>query len=109
MTTTQEQGKEAKTRTGTQNRSIHLYFKLLAYELNEAGFDVMKTLSHDVAIPWNEHLIKELIWRKVQKAMTDKRSTTKLNTDEVGKIYETINRHLASTLGISVEFPDKFR
>lgn len=101
--------KDGKQRTGSQNRSIHLYFKLLAYELNEAGFDVMKTMNQDIAIPWNEHLIKELIWRKVQKAMTDKRSTTKLNTDEISKIYETINRHLSSTLGVSVEFPNKFR
>ena len=101
-------GKEAAQRTKPQNRSIHLYFKLLAYELNDAGFDVMKTLSHDIEIPWNEHLIKELIWRKVQKTMTDKRSTTKLNTKEISEIYEVINRHLASTLGVSVPFPDRF-
>ncbi len=73
---------DKKTRTALQNRSIHLYFKLLAYELNEAGFDVMKTMSHDIEIPWNEHLVKELIWRKVQKVMTDKRSTTRLDTSK---------------------------
>ena len=107
--TDKQTARDGKQRTITQNRAIHMYFKLLAYELNEAGFDVMKTLNHEIAIPWNEHLIKELIWRKVQKAMTDKKSTTKLNTDEIGKIYEVINRHLSSTLGISVDFPDKFR
>ena len=95
-------------RTIKQNKSIHLYFKLLAYELNEAGFDVMKTMSHDIAIPWNEHLIKELIWKKVQRVMTDKRSTTKLDTSEVSKVYEVINRHLAETTGVSVPFPDSY-
>jgi len=99
---------DKKTRTALQNRSIHMYFKLLAYELNEAGFDVMKTMRHDVPIPWNEHLIKELIWRKVQKVMTDKRSTTKLDTGEISQIYETINRLLAQTTGVSVPFPDRF-
>ena len=99
---------EDKQRTILQNKSIHLYFKLLAYELNDAGFDVMKTMSHDVPIPWNEHLVKELIWRKVQKAMTDKRSTTKLDTSEVSEIYRVIDNHISNISNgeISVPFPD---
>jgi len=99
---------DKKTRTALQNRSIHMYFKLLAYELNEAGFDVMKTMSHDIEIPWNEHLVKELIWRKVQKVMTDKRSTTRLDTSEISQIYEVINKHIAQTTGVHVPFPDNY-
>ena len=101
---------DEKKITQTQNSSIHLYFKLLAYELNEAGFDVMKTMSHDVPIPWNEHLVKELIWRKVQKAMTDKRSTTKLDTKEVSEIYRVIDNHISniSKGEISIPFPNRF-
>jgi hypothetical protein len=102
---------DKKTRTITQNASIHLYFKLLAYELNEHGLDVMKVMSHNVPIPWNENLVKELMWRKIQKAMTSKRSTAKLSTTQVSEIYDVINKHLINITDgeISVPFPDKFR
>ena len=100
-----------KQRTGLQNSSLHLYFKLLAYELNDKSFDVMKTLRHDIAVPWNDKLIKELVWRKVQKTMTDKTSTARLNTSEVSQIYDVINRHIINITdgNVIVPFPEKFR
>ena len=96
-------------RTLTQNAAIHKYFSMLAESLNNAGYDVHKTMRHDVAIPWTDTLIKELIWRKVQSAMFDVESTTKLDTSQVSAVYETINRHIASTFGVSVIFPSKER
>ena len=92
-------------RTLTQNRAIHLYFKWLADALNDAGYDIAATLQEDFEIPWNEHTVKELIWRQVQDVISGKGSTTKLDTAEVGKIYEIINRHLSNTKGVSVPFP----
>ena len=97
------------TRTITQNAAIHLYFKMLAHDLNDAGFSVMQVMKHDAEIPWNDKLVKELLWKKVQSVMTDKRSTTKLDTTEISQVYEVINRHIAQTTGVSVPFPDKFR
>jgi len=104
-------GKDAKQRTGLQNRSIHLYFKMLAHDLNKIEYHVMKTMRHDVPIPWTDTLVKELIWRKVQKIFTDKTSTTKLDTDEVSKIYEIIHQHIFTiTKGeVDLPFPDRFR
>ena len=101
---------DKKTRTALQNRSLHLYYKLLASGLNEKHFDVMKTLRHDIPIPWTDSLVKELLWRKVQHAMTDKYSTTKLDSGEVGIIYETINRHIITLTDgeVIVPFPDRF-
>lgn len=96
-------------RTLTQNAAIHVYFQELAKSLNGAGYDVKKTMRHDVDIPWTETLIKELIWRKVQSAMFDVDSTTKLDTAQISEVYEVINNHIASTFGISVPFPDKDR
>jgi hypothetical protein len=93
-------------RTPKQNRSLHLYFTNLATTLNNGGLDVMKTLRHDIAIPWNDELIKELMWRRVQKTTTNKKSTTKLSTKEVTEIYDIINRHLSQTFGVSVPFPN---
>ena len=94
-----------KQRTPTQNKSLHKFFELLADSLNDAGWNVQKTLRHDVEIPWNPALVKELIWRPVQEAMTNKHSTTKLDRLEPSQIYEVLNLHLGEKLGIHVPWP----
>jgi len=94
-----------KPRTLTQNAALHVYFQLLADELNGAGFDMKKTLKHDVDIPWSSETIKDYIWRPIQKAQVQKDSTTELTTDEVNKIYLTLNRHLGERFGLHVPFP----
>lgn len=96
-------------RTLTQNKAIHVYFDLLAASLNNAGYDVRKAMRHDVPIPWTRSLIKELIWRKVQKAMFDVESTTKLDTSQISEVYEVINRYTAESFCVSVAFPEKDR
>jgi hypothetical protein len=80
---------------------------MLSDELNNAGLDLIHTLRHDVAIPWNPSLVKELLWKKVQKAQLGKRSTTKLTTKEIDIVFETLNRHLGEKLGVHVDFPSE--
>jgi hypothetical protein len=96
-----------KQRTIQQNKSIHLFCQMLADALNDAGWNVQKTLRHDVEIPWNMTLVKELIWKPVQEAMTDKESTTELDRLEPSQIYEVLNRHLGEKLQIHVPFPSE--
>lgn len=48
----------------------------------------------EVEMPWTKELVKEHIWRPVQRAMTDKESTTEINTVDPSEIWEVINRHL---------------
>jgi hypothetical protein len=98
---------EAKQRTIKQNSALHKFFELLSVELNESGYDVRTTLKQDFEIPWTPALIKELLWRPVQKAMLRKRSTTKLTTQDIDKIYDVLNRHLGEKLGIYVPFPSE--
>ncbi len=94
-----------KQRTTLQNKSLHKYFELLATALNDAGYNVQTTLRHDVEIPWSPELVKELLWRPVQEAVTDKHSTTELDRLEPGQVYEVLNLHLGQKLGIHVPFP----
>jgi hypothetical protein len=99
--------KAGAKRTSLQNRSLHKYFELLAIAFNDAGLDLKTTLSHDIDVPWNPVLVKELIWKKVQKAIIDKHSTTEANRKDYTEVYETINRYTASTFSISVPWPTK--
>ena len=92
-------------RTIQQNKSLHLFFRLLAEELNNSGLDMRKTLKPEIAIPWSPNTIKEYLWRPIQMAQLQKISTTQLTTDEITTIYDTLNRHLGEKFGVFVPFP----
>ena len=95
-------------RTNSQNASLHLLFQLTANALNDGGFSVQKVLEHkSVDIPWSLESVKELLWRPVQIAVTNKESTTELDkTEERDLIYDVLNRHLSEKIGLSLpEFP----
>lgn len=90
----------ARQRTLTQNRAMHLWCKWLAETLNDAGFDMRRTLKHDAEIPWSAQAVKDFLWRPVQDALTSKQSTTEISTTDPTEIHEALTRHLAQRLGI---------
>lgn len=94
-------------RTDLQNRALHKYFSLLAECLNDAGLDAKRTLKPEIDIPWTPAMIKDLLWRPIQKAMTGKESTTELTSGEPNRVYEVLDRHLAEKFGLSVPFPSE--
>ena len=95
----------SKPRTLKQNSALHLMFTQLAQELNEAGFDMKKTLKPEIDIAWNDYMVKEYLWRPLQKAILGKQSTTELTTKEIDKVFDTLTRHLGQKLGIELQFP----
>lgn len=99
--------KSAKTRTLTQNGSLHLYCKILAKALNDAGLDMQTVLAEGTSIPWSESKVKTDIWKVVQFAALGKESTAKLETHEVSQVYDVINRHISQTFGVFVPFPNR--
>lgn len=97
--------KTQRQRTTQQNKALHVLFRMLAEELNDAGLDMRKTLKQSVDIPWDPKTVKEYLWRPVQKAQLGKDSTTELTTEEIDKVFDTINRHLGERFGLHVPFP----
>jgi hypothetical protein len=97
--------KKQRTRSQSQNRSMHLMFTQIANEFNDHGLYIAKVLKPSVDVEWTPSTVKELIWRPLMKAITDKDSTAKLNTAEVDKIFKVLHKHLADKLNISIEFP----
>jgi hypothetical protein len=84
---------------------MHLYFRLLAEKLNDAGLDMKRTLKPGVDIPWTAENVKNHLWRPIQEAVTGKESTTEITTVDPSHVYEVLNRHTAEKLGVSVEWP----
>lgn len=95
-----------KQRTEQQNRALHLFFELLAQELNAAGYTVQLVLAQKMDLDWDKEMVKELLWRPAQKALLRKKSTTELSKQEdIDRVYEHLNRHLGEKFGLHVEFP----
>ena len=95
-----------RKRTNPQNRAIRLYCKLVACEMNDAGYQmelrIMKKRAFISATPEN---VLENIGRVIQVAMGLPSSTTKLSTAEVSQVYNEMARLLAETYGIDIPFP----
>lgn len=102
--------RRAKQRTDQQRKAIEVYCRELATALNDAGLDqraVLAQMREGVEIPWQQETVKDTLWRRIQVAILGKESTTKLNADEVSRVYDTLNRWTGSTFGVSVQFPEK--
>lgn len=97
---------EKRQRTLTQNAAIHKYFSMLCEELNSEGLSVRATLIEGFELPWTDELVKEMLWKPVQKAIFKTISTTKLKTNEVSTVYDHINRKMIE-MDVFVPFPQK--
>jgi len=94
-----------ESRTLKQNAALHKYFRLVSDALNDAGYEMQEFLSSNkVDVPWSAELIKDVIWRPIQKAALQKTSTAELERKEIDVVYDIVNRFLAKK-GIHVVFP----
>jgi len=99
--------KTGKQRSLTQNAALHLYCQHMAEALNDAGHDFRVLVKDDIDVPWSPELVKDYLWRPVQKAITGQDSTTKPERSQYSEIYEVINRHVSGKLGIFIPWPSK--
>lgn len=86
-----------KQRTGTQNKSMHAYFKMKADQLNDLGLDMKTVLALEVRVEWTPASFKEY-FKAMAKKMLEKSSTTELSTKEVNQVYLNIEKNLAEQL-----------
>lgn len=94
-----------KQRTNKQSRALHLWCKMLAEELNEAGLTIEKTLTGKAEILWHKDTVKQILFKQIMKKYTLKTSTTQLTTKELIDTAEQLTKYLAEQHGLLVEFP----
>ena len=83
------------TRTGKQNDAIHAYCREVASVMAAHGMDMKTVIKDGVPIEPTMYLIKDYMWRPIQKAVTGVESTRKINPMEVNDIYEVLSRLLS--------------
>jgi len=96
--------KSGKTRTLTQNASLHKFCSMLAQSMNEAGFDFRVFIKEGYPVPFTEELVKEYIWKPIQKAVTGHESTTKPEPKQYSEVYDVLNVKLAEH-GLYIPWP----
>ncbi len=96
--------KSGKQRSTTENAALHLFCSQLSAALNDAGYDFRVFIKDGFPVPFNEFLVKEYLWKPIQKAITGHQSTTKPKRGEYGEIYDALNVKMAER-GIYVAWP----
>ncbi len=96
-----------QTRTAKQNRALHKWCSMVAESLNDGGYSVPIVLANAVDGEWNGEAVKALLWKKVQRVVIDKESTTEADRCEYTAVYDVLNRFLGSRFGVSVAWPTK--
>lgn len=93
-------------RSSQQNRALHLLFQNIAFELNRIGMEFTYNGIKGITLQttYTPEIVKEFIWRPLQKAMLDKESTTKLTTADINSIFEVLGRYFAEK-GVFIDFP----
>lgn len=96
-------GYELKNRTSQQNRSLHLFFALIANMYNEVG--QTHTNMMGIETIWTAAMVKELLWRPLQISLFNIQSTTKLDSKQLTLIADTIIDYFAGQ-GYFIQFPN---
>lgn len=97
-------------RTIKQNSAMHLFFQMVADELNGVGVPfTTKSITKNVEIEheWTGTMVKEFIWRPIQIAKLGVGSTTGLSTVQIDEVADPIIRWLGTAHGIGVQFPSE--
>lgn len=94
------------TRTNLQNKSLHLYFKMIATALNDAGMTYKwhGLKGNPLEARYNEITVKEFVWKPLQLHLFKIESTTQLTTKMINEIIDTFSLFFGEK-GIEVYFP----
>lgn len=102
-----ELGREKGVRTLPQNSALHMGCDLLANALNESGLEMHIVLKEMLDVPWTGPVVKE-VYKAILKAHTGKTSTTMMDKNEPGEVWDILLRNLGEKHGLEyVPFPSE--
>ena len=96
------------TRSTRQNSALHLLFTIIANQLNEMGveFQYFGLKGQVLSVRHTPNLVKEHVWKPIQLALFDIKSTTKINTIQINEVVDVLVKYFAER-GVLIEFPSK--
>lgn len=96
------------TRTTRQNSALHLLFTIISSQLNEMGveFQYFGLKGQVLSVRHTPNLVKEHVWKPIQRVLFDIESTTKINTEQINEVVDVLAKYFAEK-GIVIQFPSK--
>ncbi len=93
-------------RSSQQNKSLHVLFQNISFELNRIGmeFTYNGIKGIEIQTTYTPEIVKEFLWRPLQNALLKKESTTKLTTQDINMIFEILGKWF-SEKGVIIDFP----
>lgn len=96
----------SEQRTKKQNSSLHLYFAKVAEALCNEGItfqNMVQKIERMEVMPTEDNV--KLLFQEMCHAMYGSHKTSKLHTDEVGKVYDMFNLWLGENFHLHTPFP----
>lgn len=99
--------------TKKQRGALHVWCKLMAEALNDAGFEMQVTiLSRSkeetiIEIPWDGPTFKKIWYKQTLVKMTGLKSTEDQKTVTPGEVYNVLARFFSEAYGVHVPWPSK--
>lgn len=97
-----------ETRSSSQNNALHLLFRQIAEELNDAGY----TRPHPwgkMEIPYSETAVKEIFYLPILDKVYSKQHSSDLDTKELSESVDILLDALAQNTGIAMQMPQLFQ
>ena len=101
--------KPKKSRTLSQNASLHLWLTMMSDAMEESGYTHRKlweAMKGSFDIPVTMEMLKDIA-QNVSFDMFKQKHTSKLSTVEMQKLYETLNAAFGQSVGVSMPWPSK--
>ena len=96
------------SRSSSQNNALHLLFRQIAEELNDAGY----TRPHPwgkMEIPYSETAVKEIFYLPILDKVYSKQHSSDLDTKELSESVDILLDALAQNTGIAMQMPQLFQ
>lgn len=93
-------------RSNQENKALHVLFQNISFELNRLGleFTFRGIKGVDIQTTYTPEIVKEFLWRPLQKALLSKSSTTELTHHDISLIFEILGKWFAEN-GVEIVFP----
>ena len=96
-------------RTWRQNNTLHLLFRRMAKDLNDAGFEIPHPFKPDLEIPYSEESVKELLYKPIITMYFKVDRSTELTTEQLSEsmtiLVDAVNRNTGVYTPIPVGEP----
>lgn len=94
-------------RTPKQRKAIEVYCREVADALDREGHTLQNVVAQikKAEIRPTQENIKEVVFKPIAKVLFSVESTTELDTTQVDRVYEVMNKWLGDNFEIHVPFP----